>query len=61
MNDIPTSILFSILGMLIVMSAFFSSSETGMMTLNRYRLRHLVKKNSAAPFWWSNCCHVPTG
>src|SRR5690606_19524348 len=26
------------------MSAFFSSSETGMMTLNRYRLRHLVKK-----------------
>lgn len=44
MNDIPTSILFSILGLLIVMSAFFSSSETGMMTLNRYRLRHLVKK-----------------
>jgi len=26
------------------MSAFFSSSETGMLTLNRYRLRHLVKK-----------------
>lgn len=44
MNDIPTSILFSILGVLILMSGFFSSSETGMMTLNRYRLRHLVKK-----------------
>jgi Mg2+/Co2+ transporter CorB len=30
---------------LIVLSAFFSSSETGMMALNRYRLRHLVKDN----------------
>lgn len=28
---------------LILCSAFFSSAETGMMTLNRYRLRHLVK------------------
>ncbi|WP_133128730.1 HlyC/CorC family transporter [Legionella nagasakiensis] len=30
---------------LIVISAFFSGSEIGMMSLNRYRLRHLVKKN----------------
>ena len=44
MNEIPTSILFMILGVLILMSAFFSSAETGMMTMNRYRLRHLVKK-----------------
>jgi len=29
---------------LIFCSAFFSSSETGMMSLNRYRLKHLVKK-----------------
>ena len=49
MNDIPISILFGILGILIMMSAFFSSSETGMMSLNRYRLRHMVKsKNRAA-------------
>jgi Mg2+/Co2+ transporter CorB len=27
------------------MSAYFSSSETGMMSLNRYRLRHLEKQN----------------
>ena len=27
------------------MSAFFSSSETGLMSLNRYRLRHLAEKN----------------
>lgn len=29
--------------MLIIMSAFFSSSETGMMSLNRYRLRHKAR------------------
>ena len=27
------------------MSAFFSSSETGLMSLNRYRLKHLAEKN----------------
>lgn len=49
MNDIPLSILFTVLVVLILMSAFFSSSETGMMSLNRYRLRHLVKsKNRGA-------------
>ena len=32
-----------VLVVLIILSAFFSSSETGMMALNRYRLRHLVK------------------
>jgi len=37
--------LFSLLGVLIVCSAFFSGSETSMMSLNRYRLRHLVKNN----------------
>ncbi|MGI9281813.1 MAG: HlyC/CorC family transporter [Endozoicomonas sp.] len=31
-----------------LLSAFFSSSETGMMALNRYRLRHLVRKNHTA-------------
>ncbi len=41
MTDLPLSALFSILGVLIMMSAFFSGSETALMTLNRYRLRHL--------------------
>lgn len=36
--------LFTILGILILISAYFSSSETGMMSLNRYRLRHLEKQ-----------------
>ena len=31
---------------LVVLSGFFSASEIGMMSLNRYRLRHLVKKNN---------------
>jgi Mg2+/Co2+ transporter CorB len=43
LNDVPLSMLFGILALLIVMSGFFSSSETGMMSLNRYRLRHMAK------------------
>ncbi|MDD1621933.1 MAG: CNNM domain-containing protein, partial [Methylococcaceae bacterium] len=44
MNDIPLSILFGILAFLLLISAFFSGSESALMTLNRYRLHHLVKK-----------------
>ncbi len=44
MDDVPLNVLFFALFVLILLSAFFSSSETGMMSLNRYRLRHLVKK-----------------
>lgn len=45
MNDISLNILFGILAALLIISAFFSGSETALMTLNRYRLQHLVKKN----------------
>ena len=41
MDAISTSMLFIILGILILLSAYFSSSETGMMSINKYRLRHL--------------------
>jgi Mg2+/Co2+ transporter CorB len=45
----PLSVLFGILALMLVLSAFFSGSETSLMTLNRYRLRHLVKlKHSGA-------------
>lgn len=44
MSDIPLSLLFAALFFLILFSAFFSSSETGMMSLNRYRMRHLAKQ-----------------
>ncbi len=44
MEEIPLGYLFGALCILILMSAFFSSSETSMMALNRYRLRHLEKQ-----------------
>jgi hypothetical protein len=40
--------LFGILAFLLVLSAFFSMTETSMMALNRYRLRHLVSKGNRA-------------
>ncbi|WP_420600000.1 HlyC/CorC family transporter [Neptuniibacter sp.] len=44
MEDASIGFLLGVLCFLILCSAFFSSSETGMMSLNRYRLKHLVKK-----------------
>lgn len=44
MNDTHTGVLLLVLVLLIVLSAFFSSSETSMMSLNRYRLKHLKKE-----------------
>jgi len=44
LDDTPLSVLFAALFLLILFSAFFSGSETGLMTLNRYRLRHLAEK-----------------
>ncbi|HEX5513666.1 MAG TPA: HlyC/CorC family transporter [Gammaproteobacteria bacterium] len=43
MSDVPLSFLVGALFVLILLSAGFSASETGIMTLNRYRLRHLAK------------------
>ena len=43
MDDIPLSVQFGALLILLVLSAFFSIAETSMMALNRYRLKHLVK------------------
>ncbi len=43
MNDIPTEVLAGILVLLIMISGFFSGSETSMMAINRYRLRHLTR------------------
>ncbi|MCE9664083.1 HlyC/CorC family transporter [Halomonas sp. M5N1S17] len=39
-DDFPLGLLFGLLFLLICLSAFFSSSETGMMSINRYRLNH---------------------
>lgn len=43
MSTVGIYILLLIVVLLIFISAFFSASETGMMALNRYRLRHLAK------------------
>ena len=47
MNEIPLSLLFASLVLLLIISAFFSGAETALMTLNRYRLLHMVKANHA--------------
>ncbi len=44
MDDISLSVLFGTLTLLVFLSAFFSSSETAMIALNRYRLRHLAQQ-----------------
>jgi len=45
-NDIPLTTLFSMLAGLLVLSAFFSGSETALMSINRYRLLHLAREGS---------------
>ncbi len=45
MDAIPLSALIGALVFLLIVSAFFSGSETGLMSLNRYRLRHLADQN----------------
>ena len=43
MNDLHLGLLFLFLVILLMLSAFFSGSETGLMAINRYRLRHLAR------------------
>jgi Mg2+/Co2+ transporter CorB len=43
LDEIPLNTLLIAFVVLLVVSAFFSISETSMMALNRYRLRHLAK------------------
>jgi len=43
LDDIPIGVLTGALIFLIILSAFFSGSETSLISLNRYRLRHLAK------------------
>jgi len=44
LDDISLGKLYIALFILIVFSGFFSSSETGLMAINRYRLKHLANK-----------------
>lgn len=44
MDNIPPGFLLGLLIFLLLCSAFFSSSETGILSLNRYRLKHLARE-----------------
>lgn len=44
MSELPLTVLYTALAVLIFLSAFFSSSETALMALNRYRLKHLADR-----------------
>ncbi|MFU2127419.1 HlyC/CorC family transporter [Gallibacterium anatis] len=46
MDSIPISTLFILLILLLILSAYFSSSETGLLSLNRYRVRYLADKGN---------------
>ena len=48
MEDLSIGLLLALLAVLIVMSAFFSGSETALMSLNRYRLQHLASGGNKA-------------
>lgn len=42
-DDVPLAVLYSVLAVLLMLSAFFSSTETALMSVNRYRLRHQAR------------------
>src|SRR5271169_2130455 len=41
-----TGVLFAALGLLLLLAAFFAGSETALMSLNRYRLRHRASEGN---------------
>src|SRR5580658_4723755 len=43
MSHLSLGVLFCALGVLLLLAAFFAGSETALMRLNRYRLRHRAK------------------
>ncbi len=49
-SEISIAWLFVLLLILFLFSAFFSGTETALMALNRYKLKHLAKKNKGAQY-----------
>jgi len=43
-DEIPLGTLFTLLAVLLILSAFFSGTETALMRVNKYRIRHLSRK-----------------
>jgi Mg2+/Co2+ transporter CorB len=46
MSDLSTATLVALVIVLILLSAFFAATETALMTLNKYRLRHQAQAGS---------------
>lgn len=44
MEETSIEFLFGLIFLLVILSAYFSGSETAMMALNRYRLKHLANE-----------------
>ncbi len=44
MEEVTLETLYGVLAVLILLSAFFSSTETALMSINRYRLRHRARE-----------------
>jgi Mg2+/Co2+ transporter CorB len=61
MNQDDSSLVFLLVSflLLILASAYFSSSETGMMSLNRYRLKHLARNKHAGAIRASKLLESP--
>ena len=47
-DQAPVGLLVIVIIVLLVLSAFFSATETALMSLNRYRLRHLARSGHRA-------------
>jgi Mg2+/Co2+ transporter CorB len=43
LDEVPLALLFAVLVLMLALSALFSGSETALMAINRYRLRHLAR------------------
>ena len=43
-EDVPLAGLLGLLAVLLLLSAFFSGSETALMSVNRYQLRHKARE-----------------
>jgi Mg2+/Co2+ transporter CorB len=59
MEDIALHKLYFILLILILLSGFFSGSETGLMAINKYRLRHLANKGHRGAKLAQKLLHTP--
>ena len=45
-DDIPLEPLLILLAILLILSAFFAATETALMRVNKYRIRHLARKGN---------------